>query len=105
MDKDIQSEINSLRTKGINFDEIFSMLVKIMKKVEFGIGLAKMNSNLKVGLKISSVGWNERLLGVHYTTWVQPTLCLGSLNDLVEKWPRSQQSKLNLLEKLSNEKN
>ena len=45
MDKDIQSEINSWRTKGINFDEIFSMLVKIMKKVEFGIGLAKMNSN------------------------------------------------------------
>ena len=43
--KDIQSEINSLRMKGINFDEIFSVLVKIIKKVEFGVGLAGMNSN------------------------------------------------------------
>ena len=43
--KDIQSEINSLRMKGINFDEIFSVLVKIMKKVESGVGLAEMNSN------------------------------------------------------------
>ena len=43
--KDIQSEINSLRMKGINSDEIFSMLVKIMKKVESGINLADMNSN------------------------------------------------------------
>ena len=43
--KDIQSEINSLRTKGINFDEIFSVLVKIMKKVESGIDLAGMDSN------------------------------------------------------------
>ena len=43
--KDIQSEINSLRTKGINFDEIFSVLVKIMKKVKFGVGLVEMNSN------------------------------------------------------------
>ena len=43
--KDIQSEINSLRTKGINFDEIFLVLVKIMKKVESGVSLARMNSN------------------------------------------------------------
>ena len=43
--KDIQSEINSLRMKGINFDEIFSVLVKITKKVESGVGLAGMNSN------------------------------------------------------------
>ena len=43
--KDIQSEINYLRMKGINFDEIFSVLVKIMKKVESGIDLAGMNSN------------------------------------------------------------
>ena len=43
--KDIQSEINSLRKKGINFDEIFSVLVKIMKKVESGVGLAGMNCN------------------------------------------------------------
>ena len=43
--KDIQSEVNYLRMKGINFDEIFSMLVKIMKKVESGINLADMNSN------------------------------------------------------------
>ena len=43
--KDIQSDINSLRKKCINFDEIFSVLVKIMKKVESGVGLAGMNSN------------------------------------------------------------
>ena len=43
--KDIQSKINSLRMKGINFDENFSVLVKIMKRVEFGVGMAKMTSN------------------------------------------------------------
>ena len=43
--KDIQSEINSLRKKDINFDEIFSVLVKIMKKVKSGVGLAGMNCN------------------------------------------------------------
>ena len=43
--KDIQSEINFLRMKGINSDEIFSVLMKIMKKVEFGIDLAGMNFN------------------------------------------------------------
>ena len=43
--KDIQSEINSLRMKGINFDEIFLMLMKIMKKVESSIDLASTNSN------------------------------------------------------------
>ena len=43
--KNIQSEINSLRIKGINSDEIFSVLMKIMKKVESGIDLAGMNSN------------------------------------------------------------
>ena len=39
--KDIQSEINVLRMKG----SIFSVLMKIMKKVESGIDLAGMNSN------------------------------------------------------------
>ena len=43
--KDIQSEINSLRMKGINSDEIFSVLMKIMKNVESGIDLADLNSN------------------------------------------------------------
>ena len=43
--RDIQDEINYLKMKGINFDDIFSMLVKIMKKVESGIDLASMNSN------------------------------------------------------------
>ena len=43
--KNIQSEINSLRIKGINSDEIFLVLMKIMKKVESGIDLAGMNSN------------------------------------------------------------
>ena len=37
---DIQGEINYLKMKGISFDDIFSMLVKIMKKVESGVGLA-----------------------------------------------------------------
>ena len=49
--------------KGINFDEIFSVLVKIMKKVESSVDLARMNSNGRVRLKISSiVGWKGRLL-------------------------------------------
>ena len=43
--KDIQSKINSLRMKGINSDEIFSVLMKIMKNVESGIDLADLNSN------------------------------------------------------------
>ena len=43
--RDIQGEINYSKMKGINFDDIFSMLVKIMKKVESGIDLAGMNSN------------------------------------------------------------
>ena len=41
--KDIQSEINSLRKKCINFDEIFSLLVKIMKKVESSVNLVGIN--------------------------------------------------------------
>ena len=43
--KEIQDEINSLRMKGIDVDEVFSVLVKIMKKVKLGIGLTDMNSN------------------------------------------------------------
>ena len=43
--KDIQSEINFLRMKRINSDEIFSVLMKIMKKVESDIDLAGMNFN------------------------------------------------------------
>ena len=43
--KDIQGEVIYLRMKGINFDDIFSMLVKIMKKVELGAGLTGINSN------------------------------------------------------------
>ena len=31
--------------KGIDVDEVFSVLVKIMKKVKLGIGLTDMNSN------------------------------------------------------------
>ena len=41
--------------KKINSDEIFSVLMKIMKKVESGIDLVSMNSNLRVELKISSI--------------------------------------------------
>ena len=43
--KDIQSEINFLRMKRINSDEIFSVLMKIMKKVESDIDLTGMNFN------------------------------------------------------------
>ena len=35
--RDIQSEITYLKMKGISFDNIFSVLVKIMKKVESGV--------------------------------------------------------------------
>ena len=35
--RDIQGEINYLKMKDISFDDIFSVLVKIMKKVEFGV--------------------------------------------------------------------
>ena len=37
--------MNSLRIKGINIDEAFSVLVKIMKKVKFGVGLIDMELN------------------------------------------------------------
>ena len=43
--KDIQGEINYLKMKGINFDDIFLVLVKIMKKVELGVGLTMINFN------------------------------------------------------------
>ena len=43
--KEIQDEINSLRMKSIDVDEVFLMLVKIMKKVKLGVGLIDMNSN------------------------------------------------------------
>ena len=43
--KDIQDEINYLRMKGINFDEVFSMLMKIMKKVKLEVGLTDMDLN------------------------------------------------------------
>ena len=50
--KDIQGEVNYLRMKGINFDDIFSMLVKIMKKVELGAGLTGINSNRRIELNL-----------------------------------------------------
>ena len=43
--KEIQDEMNSLRIKGIDIDEVFSMLVKIMKKVKLGVGLIDMELN------------------------------------------------------------
>ena len=43
--KEIQNEINSLRMKGINVDEVFLVPVEIMKKVKLGVGLTDMNSN------------------------------------------------------------
>ena len=43
--RDIQGEINYLKMKVISFDYTFSVLVKIMKKVESSVDLAEMNSN------------------------------------------------------------
>ena len=43
--KDIQGEINSLRMKGIDIDEVFSLLVKMMKKLELHASPAGMDSN------------------------------------------------------------
>ena len=62
--RDIQGETNYLKMKVISFDDIFSMLVKIMKTVDSSIDLAEMNSKGRVRSKISSiVGWRGRLLG------------------------------------------
>uniref|UniRef100_A0A2N9J0X9 Reverse transcriptase Ty1/copia-type domain-containing protein n=1 Tax=Fagus sylvatica TaxID=28930 RepID=A0A2N9J0X9_FAGSY len=43
--KDIQGEINSLRMKGIDIDDVFFVLVKIMKKLELRVNLADMDFN------------------------------------------------------------
>ena len=43
--KEIQDEINYLRMKGIDIDEVFSVLMKIIKKVKFGVGLTDMELN------------------------------------------------------------
>ena len=43
--KEIQDEINSLRMKGIDVDEVFSVLMKIMKKVKPCVGLIDMDLN------------------------------------------------------------
>jgi hypothetical protein len=43
--KDIQGEINSLRMKGIDIDVVFSLLVKMMKKLEFRANSTGMNFN------------------------------------------------------------
>ena len=37
--------MNSLRMKGIDIDEVFSVLVKIMKKVKLKVGLTDMDLN------------------------------------------------------------
>ena len=39
--------------KGIDIDEVFSMLVKIMKKVKLEVGLTDMDLNRRVRMKIS----------------------------------------------------
>ena len=43
--KDIQDEMNSLRMKGIDIDEVFPVLVKIMKKVKLEVGFIDMDLN------------------------------------------------------------
>ena len=43
--KEIQDEINTLKLKGIDVDDVFSMLVKIMKKVKPYVGLTGTELN------------------------------------------------------------
>ena len=43
--KEIKDEISFLRLKSINIDEVFSVLVKIMKKVKLGVSLTDMKLN------------------------------------------------------------
>ena len=43
--KDIQCEISALRVKDIDIDEVFSFLVKMMKKLEFRAGSVNIDSN------------------------------------------------------------
>ena len=43
--KDIQGEINSLRMKGIDIDVVFSLLVKMMKKLELCANSTGMDPN------------------------------------------------------------
>ena len=43
--KEIQDEMNSLRMKGIDIDEVLSVLVKIRKKVKSCVGLTSMKLN------------------------------------------------------------
>ena len=43
--KDIQGEINSLRMKRIDIDVVFSLLVKMMKKLKLRASPTSMNSN------------------------------------------------------------
>ena len=42
---DIKGEINYLKMKVISFGDIFSVLVKIMKKAESSVDLSEVNSN------------------------------------------------------------
>ena len=51
--KDIQDEINYLRMKGIDVDEVFSVLMKIMKKVKLEVGFTDMDLNRRARMKIS----------------------------------------------------
>ena len=55
--KGIQDEINYLRMKGIDDDEVFSVLVKIMKKVKPCVGLIDIKLNRRDGMKIFSHWW------------------------------------------------
>ena len=43
--KEIQDEMNSLRMKGIDIDEVFSVLVKIMKNAKLEVSLIDMDLN------------------------------------------------------------
>ena len=55
--KEIQDEINYLRMKEIDIDEVFSVLMKIMKKVKLGVVLIDTELNWRNRLKISSHWW------------------------------------------------
>ena len=45
--------------KGIDIDEVFSILVKLMKKVKLEVSLTNMDLNWRAILKISSHRWAE----------------------------------------------
>ena len=84
--KEIQDEINYLRMKGIDVNEVFSLLVKIMKNVKPCVDLTSTKKNWRDGKKISSHRWaGGGDCWVHVDTKVQP-IPKCSFNELMFLW-------------------